>query len=300
MNKKNILVVGGTGFIGYHLIKFMLKKNFNITSISTKKPKKIRKLAKVNYIRCNTLRIKELNKIKKNYDYIVNLSGYVDHSNKILTYKSHYVGCINLFKVFNHPNLKTFVQIGSSLEYGKLKSPQIEEKIKRPSSIYAKSKLLATKFFLKKFKLINFPIVILRAYQIYGPRQDNNRLVSFTISSCLKNKIFACTNGYQKRDFLYVEDLAQAIYKALKNKKAIGNIINIGFGKPFKVRDIILKIKRLINKGQPKFNTLKLRKDEIKILYPSIKKAKNILNWKPKTKLLIGLKKTIKDYKKNI
>ena len=297
MNKKNILVVGGTGFIGYHLIKFLLKKNFNVTSISTKKPKKIRKLAKVNYIRCNTLRIKELNKIKKNYDYIVNLSGYVDHSNKILTYKSHYVGCINLFKVFNHPNLKTFVQIGSSLEYGKLKSPQIEEKIKRPFSIYAKSKLLATKFFLKKFKLINFPIVILRAYQIYGPRQDNNRLISNVIINCLKGSSFSCSKGNQLRDFLYIDDFVASIYKSLNSKEAQGNVINIGSGKPISVKKIIFKIISIIKKGKPQFGKISLRKDEIMELYPSIVKAYKILKWKPKISLDNGLKRTISFYK---
>lgn len=298
--KKNVLIIGGSGFIGYHMARLLIKKNFCVSSISKKKPKLSRTLKKVNYLIGDITKIKNLYKLKHKFSYVINLGGNINHSFKKSTYNNHFIGCVNLYKIFVNTKIKSFIQIGSSLEYGDVKSPQHEKSSTKPLSVYGKSKLLATKFLLEKYKSDFFPVVIIRPYQVYGPRQDNNRLISFTISSCLKNKLFACTNGYQKRDFLYVEDLTQAIYKALKNKKAIGNIINLGFGKPFKVRDIILKIKKIINKGQPKFNALKLRKDETKILYPSIKKAKNILNWKPRTNLLFGLKKTIKDYKNNL
>lgn len=296
--KKKVLVVGGTGFIGYHLIKFLLKKDFFVDSVSTKKPKKIRKVYNVNYILCDISNKRNLNKLKKNkYDHIVNLGGYVDHSNKKMTYRSHYLGCKNLYNYFKNTKIKTFVQIGSSLEYGKIKSPQIESKFSKPLSIYANSKLLATKFLIKKFKKYLFPVVILRGYQVYGPKQDNNRLISTVINNSLNNLEFACTEGTQKRDFLHVDDFISAIYKSLNNKKAIGNIINVGFGKPIKVKDIIIKIVKIIKKGKANFGKIKIRKDEIMILYPSIKKAAKLLKWKPIIQLNKGLRKTIIDYK---
>ena len=83
MNKKNILIVGGTGFIGYHLAKKAIQKKLIVTSISTKPAKKIRYLRKVKYIICDISDKKKLTKvIKKKYDYVVNLGGYVDHTNK--------------------------------------------------------------------------------------------------------------------------------------------------------------------------------------------------------------------------
>ena len=83
MNKKNILIVGGTGFIGYHLAKKAIQKKLIVTSISTKPAKKIRYLKKVKYIICDISDKKKLTKvIKKKYDYVVNLGGYVDHANK--------------------------------------------------------------------------------------------------------------------------------------------------------------------------------------------------------------------------
>ena len=96
MIKKNILIVGGTGFVGYHLAKSCLKKNWKVTSISIKKPKKIRYLPKVKYIFCDIIKKNSLQKkIQKFFHYVVNLGGYVDHSNKKKTYISHYIGCKN-------------------------------------------------------------------------------------------------------------------------------------------------------------------------------------------------------------
>ncbi len=97
ITKKKILIVGGTGFIGYHLAKKSLKKGWQVTSISLNRPKKIRYLPKVEYIRCNITNKKLLRRsIRKAFDYVVNLGGYVDHSNKRKTFKSHYSGCKNL------------------------------------------------------------------------------------------------------------------------------------------------------------------------------------------------------------
>ena len=103
--KNNILIVGGTGFIGYHLAKKTLKKGWQVTSISTKPPKKARYLPKVEYILCNIAKKKSLKKsIQKNFNYVVNLGGYVDHSNKKKTFESHYTGCKNVAEIFLKKN----------------------------------------------------------------------------------------------------------------------------------------------------------------------------------------------------
>ena len=134
MRKPHLLVVGGTGFIGYHLAKKSLKKGWQVTSISSKPPKKIRYLPKVKYICCDITNKKLLKKsIRKHFDYVVNLGGYVDHSNKKKTFESHYVGCKNLTEIFLKKTPIAFVQMGSSSEYGKVKSPQNKTQFYRSS-----------------------------------------------------------------------------------------------------------------------------------------------------------------------
>jgi nucleoside-diphosphate-sugar epimerase len=296
-NNKKILIVGGTGFIGYHLAKKSIEIGWQVTSISTKVPLKKRRLKKVKYIICDITKKNILKKKVKNYyNYIVNLGGYVDHLNRDKTFKSHYIGCKNLTEIFFDKKPLAFLQMGSSGEYGRSMSPQYESSACKPKLIYGQAKLLASRYLIKIFREKQFPVIILRLYQAYGPKQDFNRLIPIVINACIKNKKFPCSDGKQKRDFLYVDDVTNAIIKALKNKKAIGQIINIGTGKPKKIKNIIENIKKNLKGGYPQFGKIKLRKDEILTIYPSIKKAKNILNWKPKMPFDKGLKITIKSY----
>ena len=81
--KNKILIIGGTGFIGYHLAKRSLKEGWKVTSVSTRKPKKLRYISKVKYLICDITKKRSLkNKIKTNYNLVVNVGGYVAHSNK--------------------------------------------------------------------------------------------------------------------------------------------------------------------------------------------------------------------------
>ena len=300
MKGKKILIVGGTGFLGFHLIKRCLNLKMIITSISRRKPDKFFRLGKVEYKTCSITNLQKLKKlINSDYDFIVNLGGNIDHANKNKTYRSHYLSVKNLYDVFKNKKIKRFIQIGSSSEYGKIFGAVKENNICKPKMIYGRSKLMATNFLLKKNKLERFPLTILRFFQIYGPFQKKNRLIPFVISSSIKNKKFNCSEGSQLRDFLYVDDAVESIIKSFKRKESKGKIINIGNGTPVEVKKVILMINALIKKGKPKFGKLSLRIDESKNIYPDLRVAKKILGWKNKTSLKKGLIKTIQFYKKN-
>lgn len=297
---KKILIIGGTGFLGYHLAKYCLKKNFKVTSISINFPKQVRFLKKVRYIKCDISNKKLLEKkLDNNFDYVVNFGGYVDHSNKKKTFKSHYLGAKILGSVFINKKIKKFIQIGSSMEYGRVRSPQKENYKCKPESTYGTSKFMATQYFLNLNIQNNFPVTILRLYQVYGPYQDLNRLIPIVINSCKDNKNFPCSNGEQLRDFLFVDDLIRAIFITLNKKEVCGKIINIGSGYPIKIKKIIKKIRKYFKKGNPLFGRIKLRKEELLKIYPDLKNAKNILNWKPRVDFNSGIKKTINFYQRN-
>ena len=299
--KKNILIVGGTGFIGYHLAKKCLKLNWNVTSLSLKKPSKLRKLAKVKYFYCDIGVAKELKKFsKKKFNYVVNLGGYIDHFNKKNTYKSHFTGVKNLANFFLRRNINSFIQIGSSAEYGNIKSPQLENAKCNPKLIYGKSKLKATNYLLKLYKKKKFPVTVLRLYQIYGSRQKFDRFLPILIKSCIKDKEFVASHGKQKRDFMHVNDVVEGILKCFANKKSIGKIINLGSGKPMTLVNIMRKVQKIIGGGKILLGKIKLRVDEPMIIYPNLKNAKKSLGWKHKVIFKEGIKKTIKEYEKEI
>ena len=298
MKKNNILIIGGTGFIGYHLAIATLKLGWKVTSISYSKPKKIRKIKNVKYILCDITKKNLLKKkIQKDYEFVVNLGGHVNHSNKVKTYNSHFIGCKNIAEIFLKKNIKSFVQIGSSAEYGTLNSPHYEKFTCSPKSVYGKAKLLATKHLMKLYKKYKFPVSVIRVYQAYGPRQDFNRFVPIVIKGCLTRKFFPCSHGNQFRDFLYIEDVISSIIKCLKLEKSNGEIFNIGSGKPKQIKKIINDLVKISNGGLPQFGEIKLRADETLSIYPNIKKAKKILDWTPKVPFDKGLKKTINFYK---
>jgi|TARA_B110000211_G_scaffold213031_1_gene253144 UDP-glucose 4-epimerase len=299
--KKKIVIVGGTGFIGYHLAKHCIKMKWVVYSVSSKYPTEKNFVKKVKYIICDITNKKLLKKkIDFKFDYAVNLGGYVNHKDKRKTFKTHFNGCKNIAEILKKKDIKLFVQIGSSLEYGKLKSPHLEKSNCVPISNYAKAKYASTKFLLDLYAKYSFPTTVLRLYQVYGPGQDFNRFIPLIIKGCLSNKKFPCSNGDQYRDFIYIDDVVEAIIKILKSNSVNGKILNIGSGKCTQIKKIIKKIQTFVKQGLPQFGKIKLRKEENYKTFPSIKKAKILLNWKPKISFDEGLLKTIKYYEKKI
>ena len=137
----------------------------------------------------------------------------------------------------------------------------------------------------------------MRVYLTYGPFQRENRLIPQYLKAFFKKKKIRVTSGKQKKDFLFISDLIFLIQKCLTNKKANGEIFNVGF------KNQIL-LNRIFSIWINKFNTnpqvdeKKMRISELKNSYPNISKAEKILNWRPKIDLLQGLKYTVKYYKK--
>lgn len=295
--KKKLLIAGGSGFIGSHLIESLLSHKFTITSISLNKHKSFLRHKGVKYIYLDVSNYKNLEKkITKNFDIFINLSGHVDHHNKNKVIKSHYYGCRNLAELAVKRKVDTFIQVGSSSEYGKNKRAHSEKFVCKPNSFYSLAKYKSTKFleaFTKKNE-INF--VTLRPYQIYGAGQEANRLIPFVIKSCLKNKKFACTDGTQFRDFLHINDFTRLIKKIILSKKTTSGVYNVGYGKPVSIKKVINLIYKTIGKGLPLYGLKKTRKDEALVSYPNILKIKKKFNWSPKINLEAGIKNTIKSY----
>ena len=298
--KEKILIAGGTGFIGFHLAK-RLKKNYDITILSSQKVKAHRKIEKIKYIICDVTFKSKLQKIlkKKMFNHVINLSGYVNHSNKKKTFLSHYNGCKNLANIFINKPIKSFIQFGSGLEYGRKKSPHKASLNSSPNSNYAKAKYLSSKYLISLYRKKKFPAVILRLYQAYGPNQTKNRLIPIIITKSLKNLKFDCTDGKQKRDFIYIDDLVQMTLKVIKSKKVKGKIINVGSGNRVSVKKIIEKIVTISKGGKPLYGKIKMRKDENINMFPDISNTKKLLRWKANISLDTGLKKTINFYRWN-
>ena len=296
----HLLIAGGTGFIGYHLADKFKKKGWKVTSLSLKKPKKKRFLKGVKYILLDLTKKKYIEKkLKDDYSAVINLSGHTTNlysqNLKKKIFQSHYIGAKNLIDFFKKKKIQIFIQIGSSAEYGKAKSPLQETVNCKPNNIYGRAKLKATKYVLSVAKKNKFPATVLRFFQVYGPKQGENRAVMQILKFCINKKKFPASDGKQIRDFCFIKDAINAIELTI-NKKVYRKVINIGYGKGISMRRLINIIKGIAKGGKPQFGVMKSRNHENPVLVPSIIRARKILGWKPKVKLKKGLKITQKKF----
>lgn len=302
MKKEKILLLGGTGFLGKNLKRKLVNK-YSIDCIHFKKIKKIDTIKKINYIKFNLNHHSKYKKIfNKTYDYIINLSGYIDHDKKKINinniFKEHFLNTYNISNFFLNKKIKKFINIGSSDEYGNItKKKFLETDREDPISIYSLGKTCSAHYLKTLYNIFKLPTVTLRIFLAYGPGQDSVRFVPYVINKCLSKKKVIIHNNF-KRDFCYVDDVVQAIILCLKSDKVNGEIFNIGSSMPISLYYLAKKISFLCNGGKIiiKGRQKNLRQQS-KILVANTTKIKNILNWKPKIKLDIGLKRTINFYR---
>ena len=291
---KKILVAGGTGFIGHHLLKKCVKKGWNTFSLSSGKISNKDKIKNVKYIFLdirNKDKIKKLKKIK--FNVVVNLSGEVDHKLKKKVIDTHFKGVKNLLNNLDIISLKSFVQVGSSAEYGKMEKLQKENVLGSPISYYGKAKLSASNYLLKRKTFSSFSKCVLRLYQVYGPNQKENRIIPYVIKNALLNKTFYCSTGKQIRDFIYIDDVI-SIFLFFMNNDCSG-IYNVGSGRSITYLSLIKHVFKSMNiKSNIEFIDMPLK---IRDKYQYSTKAElNKLRLAGYTKPFMEISESVDDY----
>ncbi|MBI5212501.1 MAG: NAD-dependent epimerase/dehydratase family protein [Nitrospirae bacterium] len=302
--KERILIVGGTGFIGRHLARKCLILTPYVTCLSLgMKQHDEQVMEGAEIIRCDMADKEALSSVicGRPFDYVFNLGGYIDHipyfqgGRRVI--ESHFIGLLNLTDCLDIKQLKGFVQIGSSDEYGNAHSPQNESIRESPISPYSLAKTAASHFIQTISNTEGFPGVVLRLFLTYGPGQDDKRFLPQIIKGCLENADFKTSEGKQVRDFCYVDDAVDAMIKASVSPAARGHIINIASGIPVTIRDMVESVIKITGGGRPQWGAYPYRKGENMSLYADIGRAIELLDWKPNISLEDGLRKTIEYYK---
>ena len=294
-----VLVVGGEGFIGKHLVSKLLKLNAYVVSLGTK----TREDTKAHKYFAVDVRDKDkLGILLRDFDfeYIFNLCGYIDHSSYYKNGRNvidvHFIGLLNLLEQACGSKLKCFINVGSSDEYGSNVSPQSEDIREEAISPYSAAKIAGTQLIQTLAKTESFPGVVVRPFLVYGPGQSTSRFIPQVINGCLKNLDFPVSQGDQLRDFCFIDDFINGLLLCASKKGALGEVINLASGQPTSIRQIIEEIVNHIGGGRPLWGELDYRIGENMELYADITKAKEILNWEPKIKIMEGLKETINFY----
>ncbi len=229
----NLLIIGGTGFIGKHLTYAAVKSGFQTIVLSLHEPNRENKVKGALYLQADLTNLNDLSNRLSNIDikFVINLSGYIDHCSFSAggdsVIDSHFTGVKNIVKVLDWGKLKRFIQIGSSDEYGNLQAPQNETMRESPISPYSFGKVASTQLLQMLNRTEGFPAVILRLFLVYGPNQDHKRFLPQVIRGCISGKSFPTSLGEQIRDFCYVDDVTRGVLMALMHDGINGEVINI-------------------------------------------------------------------------
>ena len=300
-NGATVLVVGGEGFIGQHLVSKLCNLKAYVVSLGTK----VHSETKAHKYLSVDIRDKgRLASLLKEFDfeYIFNFCGYINHTPYFKNGRDvidvHFIGLLNLLDQTCGSQLKCFVNVGSSDEYGDNVSPQNEAMREDAISPYSVAKVAETQLIQTLAKTENFPGVVVRPFLVYGPGQNMSRFIPQVISGCLEDLDFPVSKGEQLRDFCFIEDIIEGVLLAATKKDALGEVINLASGNPTSICSIIKEVVGITGGGSPQWGGVSYRIGENMRLYADITKAKRILKWKPKTTIKEGLKETVDFYKK--
>lgn len=311
LRNKTVLVTGATGFIGSHLTRKLLSEKANV-HIFLKKNSNLFRIKDIReYINLWYGDIRNLSEVSTCLKHvqpqiIFHLAAFrnVNRDPDLIEQMIdiNLKGTINILKgvIKENINIDCFVSTGSSEEYGDGIAPFNENQRESPVSPYSASKVAATYFSQMICKTMQLPVVILRPLLTYGPSQDTDMFIPSLIKHCLDKKDFPMTEGDQTREFNYVDDIVNAYILAVESPEAIGEVINIGNGIEYRIRDVAEMIVRMMgNPIQLKIGALPKRPGETKHFFCNNEKAKRLLGWSPTIDLYEGLKRTISWYETN-
>ena len=319
---KNILVTGGAGYIGSHIVEQLVKKSFLnifiVDDLSTGHKRLISK--KANFIKANINKTQLIKKIilKNKIDTIIHLAAKTivteSEQKPKLYYNVNVLGTRSLLNAAKNSSVKNFLFSSTAAVYGSKIRFVNENSRTLPDSVYGKTKLQAENLVKKEFKK-NY--IILRYFNVVGASPSKKIGLINKYGQLFKNfaveilkkkpKLNVYGNDYNTadgtciRDFIHVSDLAdihlKVLFKVSKNNKSI--ILNCGYGKGFSVLEVVNNFKKFSkNKVLVKFE--KRRKAEIVESVANVIKLKKYLKWRPKFFNLSRMIKNSIDWEKKL
>ena len=295
------LVTGGAGFIGSNLVDFLVKKGHEVIVLDNLSTGRLSNLShhkkKVEIIKTDISKNINIEKYFRRVDFVFHLAGIADIvpsiENPIKYFYSNVIGTLNVLQSINKNKIKKLIYAASASCYGIPKEYPTKENSKiNPMYPYAFTKWQGEELIKHWSKIYNIPYISLRFFNAYGPRSRTTgaygAVFGVFLAQRLANRpLTIIGNGQQTRDFIYVSDLVEGIYKAAKSNKQ-NKIYNIGGGEEVTVN----KIAKLI--GGKKIYIPK-RPGEPDRSLADISRIKKDLNWKPKITIEKGIKNLLQN-----
>jgi len=321
---KNILVTGGAGYIGSHIIELLIKKKYKvfiIDNLSTGYKRLINKKAKFYKLNINNFKkIKKIIKVNK-IDSVIHLAASVSISdrkkNNKLFYDNNVKGTHNIIKACKDSLVKSLVFSSTAAVYQSSNKKVTELSRIKPQSIYGITKLKAENIVTINLKKIKINYAILRYFNVVGaspsqkigPLKKNDTLFKNISNAMFKKSIdiriygnnFNTIDGSCIRDYIHVSDLSEIHIKILKKIESIKKsvILNCGYGKGISVKQVVDGFIK-ISKKDANVIILKKRPLDIVSSIANNRNLKNFIKWKPKYNNLSLMVKSCLNWEKKL
>ncbi len=313
---KTVLVTGGAGFIGSHIVDKLISKNYKVIVLDNLVSGKREFInPKAEFVQGDVTQIKDIDKLfKKNkIDVVFHIAGQPSIVNSFTDpftdVNTNFIGTINMVLSSIKYGVERFLYASSMTVYGNQEKLPIKETASCvPINYYGVAKYAAERFVHisaeKKDLEKPFNVTSFRMFNVYGPRQSLTNpyqgVLAIFIGNVLRNepiKIFG--KGDQARDFIYVGDITEIWTNSIDNKKSFGKVFNIGYGKKTSIKDLAQNVIKACRKDNYKISFEEGRSGDQKYIEADISLAKSEIKFHPKYSLDRGLNLTLTWAKKN-
>ena len=302
-----ILVTGGAGFIGSHVVRFLLEDGYQVKVVDNlSRGKKESVDSRAELIVADINNSKKVKEALKGVDAVIHMAGLIvvpeSVKDPIKYCENNVIGAVSLIESMRKAGVKKIIFSSSACVYGTPdKLPIKEDAPVRPDNPYGASKA-SIETFLQTYNVIHgFDSIILRYFNPYGPGEEHvpetHAIPNFIKATLAKKPIPLYWQGEQIRDFIYIEDLARAHIDVLDQKGY--QVFNIGTEKGIKVKDVISEIFKIVGYEVP-IKDLGERPGDVHANFASSEKLHKATGWQAKVSLSEGLKRTIEYYKNKI
>jgi nucleoside-diphosphate-sugar epimerase len=291
-----IFITGETGFVGGHLSKYLEK--LGITLLKSEGGNNINnKINENTKNRFDVLDKEKLDDLTDNIDAIIHLASKTSITNSITnpyeTYYTNFVGTLNILDFVKEKKIKKLINI-STYVYGKpLYLPIDESHPINPHSPYNGSKVLAEILCENYSKYFGLNIVTLRPFYIYGPAFTNSSFIPSILRQINTQGRVTLSQQNTKRDFLFIDDFVNLLFKIIKNFPKGYNIYNVGSGKSYSLEQVIKIVEDIMKRKIEIRYDKSIRPNDILEMVADITSVSNTFEWKPNVGLEEGLNNVI-------
>jgi len=305
---KTVLVTGGAGFIGSHIVDKLLQKKYKVIvadNLSTGNKKFLPK--DIPFIKADVSKQKEVEKVfaENKIHIVIHIAGQPSIVNSFtdpsLDFSTNFTGTMNMILTAKKYKVKRFLYASSMTVYGNQKKLPIEESNPCvPINYYGVAKYAAERFVHITAEKENMDVTSFRMFNVYGPRQSLTNpyqgVLAIFAGNVLRNEqITIFGDGKQGRDFVYVDDVANVWVDAIENEKSFGEIFNIGNGRQTSMVTLAKTVIKACGEDPKKYPIIfkEKRPGDQRYIEADITKARKLLHFNPEFPLEEGLRKTL-------